>query len=205
MSADHLEQVEIASREALRDWLQHNHTQTASVWIVTWKKHMGTRHVPWPDVVDEALCFGWIDSVPRKLDADRSMVLLSPRKPQSAWSGINRAKIERLIEAGQMTPAGLAKVESARRDGSWNFLDDVERLEKPEDLTQALAAMPPALALFDSFPPSSRRGILEWIKQARTPQTRARRIAETTRLAAIGQRANQPASRKNARPDGRAS
>jgi uncharacterized protein YdeI (YjbR/CyaY-like superfamily) len=197
MAGEHLEQVAIESAGQLRSWLESHHQQTASVWLVVWKKHMGARHIPWPDIVDEALCFGWVDSLPRKLDEDRSMLLLSPRKRGSAWSGINKAKVERLINTGRMTAAGLAKINAAKADGSWAILDDVDRLEKPADLNEALAAYPAASSWFDSFPPSTRRGILEWIKQAKSPETRARRIAETARLAQDNIRANQP---RKARP-----
>lgn len=192
MAGAGFEQVEIESSADLRSWLEHNHQQGRSVWVVTWKKHAGGRHVPWSDVVDEALCFGWIDSLPRKLDGDRTMVLLSPRKPGSAWSAINKAKVARLVETGRMAAPGLARVDMATADGSWDFLNDVDRLEKPQDLIEALARCAPASDHFDAFPPSTRRGILDWIKQARTPETRARRIEETARLARINQRANQP-------------
>jgi uncharacterized protein YdeI (YjbR/CyaY-like superfamily) len=117
--ADSYERVEIASRAAWRRWLSKNHARSESIWLVTFKKHTGARHVPYGDVVEVALCFGWIDSVPRKLDEDRSMVLLSPRKPGSPWSKLNKERVERLIAAGLMTAMGLAKVESAKADGSW--------------------------------------------------------------------------------------
>jgi uncharacterized protein YdeI (YjbR/CyaY-like superfamily) len=184
MGLNDLEQLAIKSPSDLRQWLTRNHQQAHSIWLVTYKKHMGDIHVPWSQIVDEALCFGWIDSLPRKLDADRSMLLLSPRKSGSVWSAVNKAKVERLIAEGQMMPAGLEKVMAAKGDGRWSFLDDVDQLIKPDDLKAAFANSPPAERNFDGFPPSSRRGILEWIKQAKTPQTRAVRIAHTADLAA---------------------
>lgn len=190
-AAANLERVEVKSRSELRDWLTARHGQTDSIWLVTWKKAAGERHVPYEAVVEEALCFGWVDSLPRKLDADRSMLLLSPRKPGSAWSAANKARAERLIAQGLMTPAGLAKIEAAKADGSWTFLDDVESLAVPEDLAAAFAAHPPSADRFEAFPRSVKRGILEWIKQARRPDTRAKRIDETARLAAENRRANQ--------------
>jgi len=192
---DALPRVEIVSREALRDWLTANQGRAGSVWIVTWKTGAGRPHVPWGDVVDEALCFGWIDSLPRRLDADRSMLLLSPRKPGSGWSRVNKDKVARLTADGRMAPAGLAKVEAAKADGSWARLDAVDALAEPDDLVAALDADPAARANFDAFPRSSRRGILEWIVNAKRPETRAARIATTVALASENRKANHPAGR----------
>ena len=197
MAGDH-PRVEVASRAELRAWLQGNHTRTTSIWLVTWKKAAVARHVPYSDVVDEALCFGWIDSLPRKLDADRTMVRLSPRKPGSAWSAVNKTKIERLLADGRMTNAGLAAIDRAKADGSWSLLDSSATLSPPPDLAKALTADPAAKLNFDAFPPSVRRAILEWITQAKTPETRARRINETARLAADNIRANHPRQPKSA-------
>lgn len=200
------ERIAAASREDLRAWLAANHRQTDSIWLVTWKKAAGERHLPYNDIVEECLCFGWVDSLPRKLDDQRTMLLLSPRKPGSAWSAANKARVRKLIASGLMTPAGLARVEAAKADGSWSFLDDVETLAIPDDLSRALKAHPPAAKLFAAFPPSTRRGVLEWIKQAKTPETRAKRVTETARLAADNIRANTPRQLKgSARPAARPS
>lgn len=184
------EQVEVRSRAALRQWLSENHQRSGSLWLITWKKHTD-HHVSWDDVVEEALCFGWIDSQPRKLDQDRSMIRLSPRKPGSGWSGVNKARIEGLLTAGLVAPPGLAAIEAARRDGSWTALDSASRLSVPDDLVTALDAHPGAAENFAAFPPSARRSILEWIALAKRAETRAARINETARLAQLGQRANQ--------------
>jgi len=197
MAGDH-PRVEVASRAELRAWLQCNHTRTTSIWLVTWKKAAGARHVPYSDVVDEALCFGWIDSLPRKLDADRTMVRLSPRKPGSAWSAVNKSKLERLLAEGLVTKAGLAAMDGAMADGSWSRLDSIATLSPPPDLAKALAAFPAARLNFEAFPPSVRRAILEWITQAKTAETRARRVGETARLAAENIRANHRRQPKSA-------
>lgn len=186
-----LPQVEVTSRAQLRAWLEANHAKSGSVWLVIWKKQDPDRHLSYAAIVEEALCFGWVDSLPRKLDAERSMLLLSRRKPGSAWSAANKARIARLTQDGMMAPAGLAAVEAAKADGSWSFLDDVERLEVPPELADALAQHPEAAGHFAAFPRSVRRGILEWIKQAKRPETRKRRIEETAKLASENQRANQ--------------
>lgn len=191
MNKDNFERVEVTSRADLRAWLLANHEQRQSVWLVTWRKAEPVRHLGYDAIVEEVLCFGWVDSLPRALDAERTMLLLSPRKPGSAWSAVNKARVARLEAAGLVHPAGQAKIEAARRDGSWSFLDDVDRLEIPDDLQVSLAAYPLARSHFDAFPPSTRRGILEWIKQARRPETRARRVNETARLAQDNIRANQ--------------
>jgi uncharacterized protein YdeI (YjbR/CyaY-like superfamily) len=190
-----LERLEVTSREAWRAWLEANHGRPEGVWVVTWKKRPGAAHVRYADLVDEALCFGWIDSLPRTLDADRSMLFVSPRRSGSGWSRINKAKVARLVEAGRMAPPGLARVAAAKADGSWSALDAVETLVPPPDLAAALAADPRAAAFFAAFPPSSRRGILEWILAARRPETRAARVAETVVRAAENRKANFPAGR----------
>ncbi len=185
-----LEEVDIRSRADWRNWLAAHHKQTESIWLVRWKKHTA-HHVEHDEIVEEALCWGWIDSAVRKKDNDRSLLLLSPRKPTSAWSAVNKAHVARAEAAGLMQPAGRALIEVAKANRMWSFLDDVERLEVPDDLAVAFAAHPPAAEEWEAFPRSARRGILEWIKTAKRAETRAKRIAETAALATKGERANQ--------------
>ena len=184
------EQASIESRGQWRAWLDEHAATSPGVWLVRWKKGSGHPHVPYDDVVEEALCFGWVDSLPRTLDAERSQLLVTPRKPGSNWSRANKERVERLLAAGLMAPAGVAAVESARRDGSWSALDEVEDLVEPDDLRAALDADPEARRQWDAFPRSARRGILEWLLGAKRPETRAKRVAETAQLAARGERAN---------------
>jgi uncharacterized protein YdeI (YjbR/CyaY-like superfamily) len=190
-AGEHFARIEIESRAQLRAWLTLHHEQPNSVWLVTWKKASGDRHVPYGDIVDEVLCFGWIDSLPRKLDAERSMLLISPRKRGSAWSAVNKARLKRLAEDGLIHPSGQAAIDAAQADGSWSRLDAVDALEVPPDLAKALAARLGATENFARFPPSARRGILEWIVQARRPETRDKRVTETADLAQRNIRANQ--------------
>ena len=173
-----------------RGWKKH-HDRDDGIWLVTFKKHCGDKYVSSNDVIEEALCFGWIDSLPRKLDEDRTMLWLAPRKPGSGWSKLNKERVERLIAAGLMTPAGLEKVEAAVQDGSWNALDAIEALEIPPDLETVLAGYHSARDHFEAFPRSVKRGILEWIANAKRAETRAKRVDETARLAAQNIRANQ--------------
>lgn len=186
-----LPRIEVTSRAAWRAWLDLNHATSGSVWVITYKKADPSRHVPAAALAEEAICFGWIDSLPRKLDRSRTMLLLSPRKPRSAWSAINKQRAARMEAAGLMTNAGRAALARAQANGAWDFLADVDTLTPPADLAAALKRSPAAGRYFAAFPPSARRGILEWIKQAKRPETRARRIAETVRLAAGNIRANQ--------------
>lgn len=179
------------TRAAWRAWLKKHHTRADGVWLVSFKKASGQPDLGYDAAVEEALCFGWVDSRPGKLDAERTMLYFSPRKPGSAWAKTNKARVERLLAAGLMAPAGLAKVEAARADGTWTKLDAVEELTVPDDLAAALAAHPPAADRFAAFPRSVRRSILEWIVQAKRSETRAKRVAETATKSAVNERANQ--------------
>jgi uncharacterized protein YdeI (YjbR/CyaY-like superfamily) len=178
------------TRAEWRRWLERHHATAPGVWFVFYKKGTGKARVSYDDAVEEALCFGWVDSVGRALDEDRSMLKFTPRKPRSVWSKSNKERVERLIRDGRMTPAGVAKVEAAKRDGSWSALDAAERLAVPPDLEAALAANVPAARHFDAFPPSSKKIILTWITGAKRAETRAKRVAETVRLAERNLRAN---------------
>ena len=143
------------------------------------------------DVVEEVLCFGWIDSLPRKLDDERTMLWIAPRKQGSNWSKRNKDFVEKLVAEGLMQPAGLAKVEASKLDGSWSALDAIENLVIPEDLATAFENYPTSAEKFEAFPRSAKRGILEWIANAKRTQTRTKRVEETARLAADNIRANQ--------------
>jgi uncharacterized protein YdeI (YjbR/CyaY-like superfamily) len=180
-----------STRAEWRAWLEQHHTQTQGIWLITYKKGTGKSRFEYSEAVEEALCFGWIDSKPNKLDEERSMLWFAPRKSGTGWSKLNKERVERLIAQGLMLPAGLAKVEAAKRDGSWTALDAIEALEIPPDLDKALSEQPEAKQHFEAFPRSVKRGILEWIAAAKKPETRAKRIAETAQLAAQNLRANQ--------------
>lgn len=182
--------VEAPTRAAWRGWLAENHASSGSVWLVINRKGSGLPHLPTEYAAEEALCFGWVDSRPARLDDRRSLLLVSPRKPGSAWSGINKDRVARLAAAGLMAPAGLAAVERAKADGSWTRLDGATALEEPADLLAALVAAGGALEAWRGFPPSHRRANLEWVAQAKRPETRAARIAEIAACAARGERAN---------------
>lgn len=186
-----VQRVHVETRAAWRVWLAEHHAGTSSVWVVSWKKHTGKPAVSYDDAVSESLAFGWVDSRPAKLDRDRTMLYFSPRKPSSAWSRPNKHRVATLESAGLMTDAGRRVVCAAKADGSWTKLDDVEDLVVPADLADAFARNPGSRERWDSFPRSARRGILEWIVQARRPATRRKRLDETAEMAGRGERANQ--------------
>ncbi len=176
---------------AWRAWLEKNHATFKSIWLIIYRKESATPSVYYDEAVDEALCFGWIDSKPNKRDAESYYQFFSRRNPKSNWSRVNKAKVERLIREGRMAPAGLKMVDHAKSSGTWTALDEVENLVIPPDLEQAFAANPIARQHYDDFPRTVKRGILEWIFNARRPATRRKRIDETVRLAAENIRANQ--------------
>jgi len=178
------------TRADWRRWLARNQGRSSGVWLVYWKKASGRKRVAYSDAVEEALCFGWVDSLPRALDRNRSMLLFTPRNARSSWSKANRDRVRRLVAAGRMAPAGLAAVKAAKASGAWESLEAVESFRPPGDLAEALRASPAALEHFRAFPPSSKKIILSWILGAKRPETRRRRIMETVRLAARGLRAN---------------
>ena len=181
---------------AWRNWLRKNSKKKKSVWLVYYKPASGKTRVSYNDAVDEAICYGWIDSKPNTLDALRSIQFFAPRNPKSNWSRVNKARVEKLIKAGRITEHGLAVIEMAKKNGSWDALNEVEEMIIPADLQQALQKNKKANQYFMAFPRSSKKNILEWIHNAKQAGTRQKRIEETVHLAAVDIRANhyrQPA------------
>jgi len=185
------ELISARDRAAWRRWLERNHERTTGVWLELHKKGSRSASVTYEEAVLEALCFGWIDSKPNKLDEERYKLWMAPRKPRSVWSAINKRRVEELTAAGSMAPSGLTAVETAKANGSWKALEASDGLLVSEDLSAALAAVPDARSNFDGFPPGVRKQILEWINSAKRPGTRAKRVEETARLAGENIRANQ--------------
>jgi len=176
--ADEFPRVEVTSRQQWRDWLAANHASSTGIWLIVFKKHCGDRHVSWPDVVREAICWGWIDSRTRRVDEDRMSLRFTPRKRGSIWSATNKRIIAELEEQGLIQPPGQALIDAAKADGSWTFLDDVEALIEPPDLVAALDAEPAARAHWDGVIPSVRKRALYWVKTAKREATRSGRIAK---------------------------
>lgn len=178
-------------RTVWRQWLHDNHAEEKNVWLTIYKKGSGTPSVTYDEAVDEALCFGWIDSSVRKGNESYRYQFFSRRNPKSSWSRVNKAKVEKLIQAGLMTNAGQAMIDLAKQTGTWTALDDVENLTNPPDLQERLDANPVARQFFEAFPRSVKRSILEWLLNAKQSETRAKRLNEIVTLAGRNERANQ--------------
>ena len=187
IKTEDFKKVEICTQGELRAWLIEHHTQDESVWLITYKKQVEDKYVSTGQVLDELLCFGWIDGIRRKLDDERTMELIGPRRKQH-WAKSYKDRAQRLIDEELMMPAGLKAIEVSKKNGLWNFMDDVDALVKPDDLIQSLNEHPPAFEFFNAFAPSVQRFILRWIKLAKTDKTRKSRIVKTARLAQIGEK-----------------
>lgn len=177
--------LEVADRAELRSWLERNHATASGVNLAIGKKGGLATKLTYDEAVEEALCFGWIDSTARRLDADRYTVLYTPRRPGGTWARTNKQRVRRLTEEGRMAPAGLAVIEAAKADGSWMLLDDVENHVVPPDLATVLEEAG-ARESFDALPGGAKELALYWIATAKRPATRAERIAATVAAALEG-------------------
>ena len=166
------------SQQHWREWLQDHHADKQSVWLIYHKKKSGNPTLSWSEAVDEALCFGWIDSRAKPVDDNTYMQFFCRRKPTSVWSKINKEKVQQLINNGLMTEAGLSSIETAKQNGSWTLLDDIEARIIPADLADALQKKPNAQRYFLSLSKSDRRSILQWLVLAKRVETRQNRINE---------------------------
>ncbi|HVF96055.1 MAG TPA: YdeI/OmpD-associated family protein [Flavisolibacter sp.] len=174
-----------------RSWLQKNGEKENFIWLILHKKESGKKTVSYEEAVEEALCFGWIDSKANKRDDESFYLSFARRNPKSSWSKLNKERVAKLVAQGKMTDAGLSVIESAKANGAWEALTAVDALLLPDALQKAFANNKKAKDYFDAFPPSTRRGILEWINNAKRAETNAKRIDETVRLAERNERAAQ--------------
>ena len=177
-----------ATREDWRAWLEAHQDGGAGVWVVSWRSSTGRDTVPYEEIVEEALCVGWIDSTANTLDDERSLQLVTPRKPKSPWASSNKARVARLEADGRMGPRGRRAIEIAKANGWWHILDDVDALIEPEDLATALDRTAAARRNGDSFPPSARKQMLFWVVSAAKDDTRSRRVVTIVEKAAQGER-----------------
>jgi uncharacterized protein YdeI (YjbR/CyaY-like superfamily) len=177
------------TRAQWRAWLAANHDTAKGVWLCSWKPITGRRSCAYADAVEEAICFGWIDSTVNPLDDERALQLMTPRKAKSGWTRTNRQRAEDMEAAGLMHESGRRAVEVAKANGWWTIYDPVEDLVEPPELAAALDADPAARAAWDGFPPSARKQMLWWVYSAQKPDTRATRIATIVDKAAVGERA----------------
>jgi uncharacterized protein YdeI (YjbR/CyaY-like superfamily) len=175
------------TRKQWRQWLEKNHLASQGIWLIYYKKESGKKKFSYEEAVEEALCFGWIDSLPRKLDDDRAMLKFTPRKSESVWSDLNKSRVNKLIKNKLMSPAGLVKIEQAKKDSSWDTLNTsnfhASNNSFPPDLEKALKKNKGALDNFKAFPPGYRRQFLFWIDSAKRPDTRIQRIKQTVLMA----------------------
>lgn len=165
-------------RETWRAWLHENHASSKGVWLIYYRKHTGVATVSYDEAVEEALCYGWIDSIPNKIDDQKYMQLFSPRKKKSPWSKLNKERIEKLMHSGAMMPPGLEKIEQSRKDGSWTVLDNIEALIYPGFFKAALEANPQAEKNFRNFNKTYVKGVLWWLESAKRDETRQKRLKQ---------------------------
>ncbi|SFC56079.1 YdeI/OmpD-associated family protein [Streptomyces aidingensis] len=177
------------TRTQWRTWLEHHHTSARGVWLCSWRTGTGRPRCPYPEVVEEAICFGWIDSTVTILDDERALQLITPRKPRSTWTRLNRRRAADMEQRGLMTDLGRHTIAVAQANGWWTIYDQVEDLEEPPELQAALDRDPQARTHWDGFPPSARKQMLWWIISAARDTTRSGRIARVVTEAAGGRRA----------------
>lgn len=175
---------------AWRAWLARNGGRAKEIWLAYYKKGTGKRSVTYSEALDEALCFGWIDSTVRRLDEERYMQRWTPRNPTSIWSKVNKSRIHRLIAEARMAEPGLAAVRIAKRNGSWTKLNDIDRIGRDraasDEVMRLLRAYPDLTERFAALSTSKRKMLSYWIADAKRPETQARRIAELPEIIATG-------------------
>ena len=172
------EQVLAADRDIWREWLVQYHSIAKGVWLVYHKKASGQPSVSYAEAVEEALCFGWIDSTMRPVDEQRYMQLFTPRKSGSEWSGLNKERVARMIEQGKITKAGMKKIDESKKDGTWKNVEQVEAMILPEDLAKRMSRSKKAMAYFESLKKTNKKYLLHWLNTAKRPETRQKRIDE---------------------------
>ena len=187
LKTENFKKVEIESQEQLRNWLRLNYSQEEGIWLVTFKKSEKKKYVSRDEVLDELICFGWIDGIRRKLDNTRTMQLISPRRIQH-WAKTYKDRAGKLIKENKMHQSGLDSIKKGKESGLWNFMDDVDNLKIPDDLKTALNKLEGAFDFFDNINNSSKRFVLRWIKLSKTEKTRNIRIAKIAKLSSIGEK-----------------
>jgi uncharacterized protein YdeI (YjbR/CyaY-like superfamily) len=187
LKTENFKKVEIESQEQLRNWLRLNYSQEEGIWLVTFKKSEKKKYVSRDEVLDELICFGWIDGIRRKLDNTRTMQLISPRRVQH-WAKTYKDRAGKLIKENKMHQSGLDSIKKGKESGLWNFMDDVDNLKIPDDLKTALNKLEGAFDFFDNINNSSKRFVLRWIKLSKTEKTRNIRIAKIAKLSSIGEK-----------------
>ena len=184
-----MKQLYVADREQWRQWLSENHATKAGIWLVFYKKETSKPTIEYEAAVEEALCFGWIDSIIKKIDASKYARKFTPRSDKSRWSKLNKKRANKMIKQGRMTEVGLAKIKAAKKTGRWD--EDARpqiSLEIPPEFAKALACNKKAKETFDKLAPSYRKHYIGWITIAKRQETKKRRIAESIALLEKGKR-----------------
>lgn len=187
IQTENFQKVEVSSPAELRHWLEQNYQQEESVWLVTYLKVVPEKYLSTAEVLDDLICFGWIDGIRRKLDEQRTMQLISPRRVQH-WAKSYKDRAAKLIREGRMHAAGLGSIEHSKQVGLWDFMEDVDRLEVPQDLQDGLDKVPGASDFFHHINDSSKRFVLRWLKLAKTEKTRRTRILQLAELSGKGEK-----------------
>ena len=189
MSVEELIHFKIETIDCLRNWFSENYAQKESIWLVTYKKSVPEKYVANTDIIDQCICFGWMDGRKKKVDNIQTKQLLSPKKVKH-WSKTYKDRYYRLKKTGKMHHHGELRVSEANESGDWDFMNDVDALVLPPDLQQAFRMNKQACLNYDAFPSSAKRDILRWVKLAKTAETREKRIREVLEKAARNQRAS---------------
>ena len=187
VKTENFKQIEVSSQKELRTWLEMNYAQEKSVWLVTFKKNVPEKYVSRWEVLDELICFGWIDGIRRKLNEEKTMQLISPRKVEH-WARTYKERAAKLIEEKRMHHSGLKSIEASKKSGLWDFMVDVDNLIIPKDLIKASERHDGALEFFENINDSSKRFALRWVKLAKTDKTRNNRILKLATLSAKGEK-----------------
>jgi len=178
-------QLYVTDRDDWRSWLREHHAAAREVWLVFFKKATGTPSIPYEDSVEEALCFGWIDSLIKNLDGERYARKFTPRTATAVWSADNKRRVEKLLQEGRMTEAGRRIIDEAKQNGSWDRVPESRQpWEMPPEFEAALAADTAARENFEKLAPSHRKQYIAWIASARRSETRVRRSQEAVSLLA---------------------
>jgi uncharacterized protein YdeI (YjbR/CyaY-like superfamily) len=177
--AKEYQQFFFSNRQKWREWLEKHHDNSEGIFIVYYKKHTGKASIPYNDAVEEALCFGWIDSIVRRIDDERYMQKFTPRNIKSLWSDSNKERVKKMIESGKMTEAGLSKIKKAKQNGKWNEAPNAKKdFVLSNELLEMFSAEPIAKKAFDKLAPSHRKNYVQWIMSAKKPETQKRRFMQ---------------------------
>ncbi len=173
----------ISNRKEWRKWLKENHSIVKEVWLIYYKKHTGKPRIPYDDAVEEALCFGWIDSTVKRIDDEKYCQKFTPRKDKSNWSDHNKNRVAKMIKRGKMTTAGMDKIKAAKKNGEWNKKIVAEiKFEMPSELSHVLSANKKAKEFFNELSPSHKKQYIGWIASAKKVETREKRAEEAITL-----------------------